>query len=435
MKTKKIFLYFFILTSTLIFAVAIVFFFFNKEKEETLKNALNIQQQNSLRLITDQLYGDLLIDNTLEAERKLNLLIAKNVIINFSIQKGQLDNPSSDESFCEVIYFDKESRQGAWGTLCVRFSSAHLKAGTINLKGVTTIVMFLSLFFILVILYIFRQISNMNNKLFQGVELALTSPEKKLFNDDLWEPVLGQLRAEVQKKNQAEELLLKKQFETEKIKITHQVAHDIRSPLAALKMALGGLDSIPADYRLVIQNSVQRINEIANNLLSSNKDMPKEHEILQEDQLLFDAIDSLVSEKRMEFSDRQDITIISDFDADHKLTVKINKAEFHRVLSNLINNSIESMAAGGRIAINVSERETDLIIITIADTGQGMPKHVLDRLGEPGVSHGKSGKGSGSGLGVHHAKATVESFGGTFKVDSTVGVGTTISILLPKRKL
>lgn len=61
-----------------------------------------------------------------------------------------------------------------------------------------------------------------------------------------------------------------------------------------------------------------------------------------------------------------------------------------------------------------------------------MPEHLIQKLGEIGVTFGKQGQDSGSGLGIYHAKKYISEIGGQFKVISSVNVGTSIEILLPK---
>lgn len=60
-----------------------------------------------------------------------------------------------------------------------------------------------------------------------------------------------------------------------------------------------------------------------------------------------------------------------------------------------------------------------------------MPAELLARMGQKGATQGKAG---GTGLGVHHAKATVEGWGGAFRMDSAPGKGTTVTIELPSLK-
>jgi signal transduction histidine kinase len=114
------------------------------------------------------------------------------------------------------------------------------------------------------------------------------------------------------------------------------------------------------------------------------------------------------------------------------ISARVPKGELSRALSNLINNSVEAIDQGQGIvwislACNGSEN-----VIQIRDNGKGIPtKHLLD-LGSPGFSFGKGDLDqSGNGLGLFHAKTTIENLGGRIKIESTEGLGTTISLILP----
>ncbi|MBI4924460.1 MAG: sensor histidine kinase [Bdellovibrio sp.] len=76
-------------------------------------------------------------------------------------------------------------------------------------------------------------------------------------------------------------------------------------------------------------------------------------------------------------------------------------------------------------------KENDFAVITIKDTGKGIPKELLEKLGTRGETHGKQ---SGSGLGLYHAKSTVESWSGSLEIMSQANKGTQISIRLKTSK-
>jgi two-component system sporulation sensor kinase A len=110
----------------------------------------------------------------------------------------------------------------------------------------------------------------------------------------------------------------------------------------------------------------------------------------------------------------------------------IDSTEFKRVLSNLIDNAFEAIVhpPSGNIKIELKENY-DLILISIMDNGKGIPPHVLTQLGAQRIT---SGKIHGNGLGVGHAKYTIERWGGTLKVESKVRIGTQVFISIPKVK-
>jgi len=234
--------------------------------------------------------------------------------------------------------------------------------------------------------------------------------------------------------------------------LARQVAHDIRSPLSALTMLSDAFNSVPEEKRLIIRGAIQRINDIANDLLQKSKEKATEsHDIPQQAQktnsvdnlskthtlktqieLTPAVVDLIVSEKRIQYRDKIDVEIISDFSNSYGDFVEINANELKRVLSNLINNSVEAfLDAKGKVMVSIQSDNSNVSII-VRDNGRGIPEHILAKLGEKGVSHGKEGTASGSGLGIYHAKQSVESFIGKFEIQSKRGLGTTITMNFPK---
>ena len=99
-----------------------------------------------------------------------------------------------------------------------------------------------------------------------------------------------------------------------------------------------------------------------------------------------------------------------------------------QVLINLIVNSLHAMDQGGMLRL-AAIRANDQVCLEIADTGLGMSPEVLSNVFDPFFTTKEFGKGTGLGLTV--VKGIVEEHGGTISVDSRVGAGTTVSILLP----
>ena len=96
---------------------------------------------------------------------------------------------------------------------------------------------------------------------------------------------------------------------------------------------------------------------------------------------------------------------------------------------NLVNNAIPETPPGG--SVTVSGRvgsDADTVIISVADTGQGMPAEVRDSLFTKAVISRKPG---GTGLGTKIVKDVVDAHGGSISVESQKGTGTTFRIVLP----
>ncbi|HAH31179.1 MAG TPA: hypothetical protein DCL44_02575 [Elusimicrobia bacterium] len=218
-----------------------------------------------------------------------------------------------------------------------------------------------------------------------------------------------------------------------------QVAHDIRSPLAALDTVLGKTDQLPEKQRVMVRHAVNRIRDIANNLLEKNRQQAKagadaasrlvDVREVQEVRLLSSIIDPVITEKRLQFESKPGINI--DFELtkeSYGLFSKVQPVEFRRIVSNLVNNAVEVLSDKGKVSVGL-KHDPDNVILTVADNGKGIPPEILAKLGQKGETHGKAG---GSGLGLFHARTTVESWGGTLTITSEVGTGTTVTIKLPK---
>jgi signal transduction histidine kinase len=222
--------------------------------------------------------------------------------------------------------------------------------------------------------------------------------------------------------------------------LAQQVSHDIRSPLSALNMVLGSLDGLPEEKRLIVRKATQRINDIANSLLTQSR-IPDRPGFLSaqanasihpaEPVMLVALLDSIISEKRTQFRNKMEVEIQGELTEGYGLFSMINQMELSRVISNLVNNSVEAVERGGRVTVGI-RAVGEVIQISVDDNGKGIPSEVLTRLGERGVTYGKKGTQSGSGLGVYHARETIEKQGGSFTITSTVELGTKITLSLPK---
>jgi len=233
----------------------------------------------------------------------------------------------------------------------------------------------------------------------------------------------------IDKIQQSESERLKLESQISKINLANQVAHDIRSPLAALDMVVSELTSLTEERRIMIRSSVNRIKDIANSLIAKqDKNQTSNNEVGIH--LTSTLIEEIVTETRNQYRNKTEIMI--DFKIEHDsygLFGVFDAGQFKRVISNILNNSVEACGQNGEIQILLS-LDNGQIKISITDTGKGIPIDIIPKLMEKGYSYSKP---NGSGLGLYHAKNMIESWGGSISLVSTVGK-TEVTIALPKAK-
>ncbi len=226
--------------------------------------------------------------------------------------------------------------------------------------------------------------------------------------------------------------------------IAAQVSHDIRSPLAALEMISESLKGMDEDKRLILRNSITRIRDIANSLVLKNKvahaseetileESTKQTESPAEVALLAPLIETIVSEKRMQYRSRLNISIeFTQTTESYGLFCKVGPISFQRMISNLIDNSIEAMRGEkqGFVKITLKAVGSSDAEIQVSDNGYGIREDFLAKIGTRGFTLGKT---NGSGLGVFHAKECVKAWGGQFDIQSKVNHGTTITLTFQKQ--
>jgi signal transduction histidine kinase len=221
-------------------------------------------------------------------------------------------------------------------------------------------------------------------------------------------------------------------------KIAKKVSHDIRSPLSALSILVKHhLQELPEEKRIMIRQQIDRMQDIANDLSAKSRypaidDMTKIIRV----ELLTSILEEIISEKRLNFCTNNRLVIEDDIydENSYGLFAKINLSEFKCIISNLINNALEALAKEeGKIVVKLRSPSKSIVYISIEDNGKGIPSEMISKLGFEGVSFAKEkNKESGNGLGLFHARITLEDWGGTLTINSEVNIGTKVMIHLPR---
>lgn len=111
--------------------------------------------------------------------------------------------------------------------------------------------------------------------------------------------------------------------------------------------------------------------------------------------------------------------------------VPMSETVLEQVLLNLAFNARDAMPQGGTLSIEAHREDESgpMVVMTVKDTGHGIPADVMPRIFDPYVT--TKAMGDGTGLGLAMVQRAVQDAGGTIAVDSIVGTGTTFTVQLP----
>ncbi len=221
------------------------------------------------------------------------------------------------------------------------------------------------------------------------------------------------------------------------------IAHDINNILTPIlgsaQLLKGRLanDKDRHDQMLtMIENNVKQGAALVKQMLSFARGVEGKYTILQVNDLINDIIHFSMQTLP------KSIVFFTDL-APRLWTVSGDETQLHQVLMNLIVNAGHAMPNGGNLSISTKNlyineemmrRNCDIqignyIVITVRDTGTGMPPETLERIFEPFFTTKDFGKGTG--LGLSTALGIIKSHKGYINVDSKVGHGSTFQIFLP----
>lgn len=216
------------------------------------------------------------------------------------------------------------------------------------------------------------------------------------------------------------------------------IAHDLRSPLSSLLSFLDVL--VNQRHQLAekekdklfeeLLESTNSAFEFLENLLTWSNSQVKGIALNPEDVVLANMVARSINLQK-QFAQNKNITLLSEVPSD--LQISVDKNMLNTVLRNLISNAIKFTSRGGEVKVSASLEEK-FVKITVEDSGKGMTKENLSELFR--VDKKVSTKGTenepGTGLGSIICKEFVEMNHGEISVESKLGVGTKITLHLPK---
>lgn len=394
---------------------------------KSFKNEMLTKQEHTLLSIIPQIRHLLITGNEREANRILRNWQKAGIFKSYKIIREGYSSNNYESKIIIPIQFSNNGE--TWGsvlfdideTSTINYSNRISSQLLINTAG-TLLILFIFIGILLIILW--RTSKGLTFTLEQYLNNEATSDNFSL--SLIWKPLLKRMKRIAVLSNEINEsrrkILLAEQIDN----ISKQVSHDIRSPLAALNVALEDISSLPEKNRLILRMSIQRIQDIANNLLKSS------HEKEITNTFIYPLIEEILSEKRTLYKSLSHISIEGTCKDKNNIFAKVNPSELKQILSNLVNNSVEAIdKPEGMITLKLY-REDNNAIIEISDNGKGIPNEVLNQLGKVNISYGKNKiDSSGFGYGVKSAFDTVLKWEGGIEFFSNIGSGTVVRLKLP----
>lgn len=116
-------------------------------------------------------------------------------------------------------------------------------------------------------------------------------------------------------------------------------------------------------------------------------------------------------------------------------TLRVDQTAFERILFSLLSNAVKFNRAGGRVTLRIFRDSEGDPVVAISDSGIGIAPEHIDKVMEPfgRAQEALNSAYQGVGTGLALARALTEQHGGTLRLESLLGVGTTVSVALPGR--
>ena len=208
------------------------------------------------------------------------------------------------------------------------------------------------------------------------------------------------------------------------------VAHEINNPLGLI---LGYTQLLLKDTERetqmwedlkVIEKHAMNCKKIVEDLLKFSRSTQTTKAQYELNKLLAEVVEVVETNFQLD-----NVTVIKKF-SPRLPSITVDPDKMRQVFMNLLMNARQAMDNGGTITVSTSyEAETDLIIISIEDTGIGIPPEIIHKIFDPFFTTKPTGMGTGLGLSVSYG--IVKDHEGEIQVDSVPGKGSTFKIILP----
>ncbi|MGI0484022.1 response regulator [Pantanalinema rosaneae CENA516] len=246
---------------------------------------------------------------------------------------------------------------------------------------------------------------------------------------------------DVTERKQLERQLLRSQRMESLGTLASGIAHDLNNVLTPILMSVQLLamkyqDQQSQKWLQLIEKNTKRGADLIRQVMAFVRGIEGKHTLIQPGQLLQE-IKQIVEE-----TFPKSITIATNLPPD-LWVVSGDSTQLHQVLMNLCVNARDAMPNGGKLRLSAENIELDVafmqahpeakmsayLLLTVADTGTGIPNDIIDLIFEPFFTTKEFGQGTG--LGLSTVVGIVKSHGGFMTVASEIGQGTRFNVFLP----
>ena len=218
------------------------------------------------------------------------------------------------------------------------------------------------------------------------------------------------------------------------------VAHEVKNPLAVilggteyLQFRLPAEDAETHDTLKKLEEATLRADEIVRGLLRFARPSPLRIEPVKPEELVHEALDLFKNRSRL-----QNIEMVTRF-GHGEVRVHVDKNQLQQALFNILLNAVEAMPKGGTLTVTTGTAAppgwpagVPCCVITVSDNGEGIAPEHLPKLFEPFFTTKRDKKGTGLGLSI--AKMIMDHHKGEVTIESRLGAGTQVCLVLPRQE-
>lgn len=272
-------------------------------------------------------------------------------------------------------------------------------------------------------------------------QLIATSAELQKTNQDLLQLTqeldsrVQERTVEVERKSEETRVISQQLWHATKMatmgELAASIAHEMNNPLATIGLRLESLlgkyrDGDPQRREMeVIEQEIDRMARLVSALLQFSRRTQKFVSTVDIEEEVEKTIDLIYYHMR-----KHNIQIVRDYSRDIP-HIQADRQQLRQLFLNLFTNACDAMPEGGTLKISISLLRKKQMVISVSDTGSGIPPDILVRIMEPFFT--TKGEGKGTGLGLSICKRIVEEHDGAIHIESSgvPGEGTTVRIELP----